>query len=87
MEKLPVKDLADVPPYQLVHSFGMHKHTGDGLWYAADQIRPWCVYYAFAGHYFPTVDQALRYAADRGFIRSDALEKIKNYLNERGFLS
>ena len=87
-EDIPaVKELADVPPYQLVHSFGKPKHPGDGIWYAADQVRPWCVYYAFAGHYFQTVDQALQYAADRGFIRADMIEKIRNNLNERGILS
>ena len=82
-----VKELADIPRYVLVHSFGKHKHPGDGLWYAADQIRPWCVYYAFAGHYFQTVDQALRYAAKRRFIRSDMIDKIKNNLTERGIIS
>ena len=81
-----VKELADVPRYVLIHSFGKHKHPGDGLWYATDQICPWCVYYAFAGHYFVTAQEALQYAAGRGFIPVDMIDRIKQNLYERGLI-
>ena len=81
-----VRELANIPRYVLVHGFGKTKHPGDGIWYAADQVRPWCVYFAFAGHYFQTVDQALQYAALRGFIHTDMIGKIKANLTERGYV-
>ena len=82
-----VKQLSDVPSYQLVHSFEKTRYPGDGFWYCAEQVRPWCVRYAHSGCYFETISEALRYAADRKFIHADMIEKIRNNLNERGILS
>ena len=80
-----VKNLADIPHYTLVHSFGKPKHPGDGIWYAADQVRPWCIYYAYSGHYFTHLLDALQYAVERKFIPAYMIGGIEQNLQDRGF--
>ena len=80
------KELSDVPTYQHVHSFMRTRYPGDGFWYCAKQVRPWCVSYGYAGHYFVTAQEALQYAAGRGFIPVDMIDRIKQNLYERGLI-
>ena len=79
-----VKHLADVPEYHHVHSFQKTKFPGDGFWYCQAQVKPWCIYYCFSGHYFDSLDEALKYAAKRKFISYDMVQRIKTNLQERG---
>lgn len=81
-----VKQLADVHYYQFVHSLQKTKYPGDGFWYCKEQIKPWCVYRCFSGHYFDTLDEALKYAAGRKFISYDMVQRIKINLQERGIV-
>ena len=85
--KIPrVRQLADVPDYQLVHSFKRTKFPHDGFYYCHEEVKPWCVYYACAGHYFDTLTEALQYAAKSKFITYDMVERIRINLIERGII-
>ena len=80
------EQIADVPEYHHVHSFQKTKYPGDGFWYCKKQVKPWCVYRCFSGHYFDTLDEALEYAAGRKFIPYDMVQGIKANLIERGIV-
>ena len=70
--------------YRYVHGFKKNRFPGDGFWYCKDQVLPWRVRYAGGGHYFSTMSEALRYAAGRGFITYDMMQRIRLNLEERG---
>ena len=70
--------------YSRVHGFKRERFPGDGFWYCKNQVKPWCVQYCFAGHYFFTLPEALKYAAKRKFITYDMVDRIRINLEERG---
>ena len=84
------QDLDDLK-YTYVHGFQRERYPdrgylGDGFWYGPDQVKPWCVRRAFAGHYFLTVQEALKYAAQRKFISLDMVDIIRIRLEDRGII-
>ena len=71
--------------YKYIHGFRKNKYPADGFYYCRDQALPWCVYYAYNGHYFEKMMPALRYAAYRKFITMDMIDIIRIRLEEGGY--
>ena len=73
--------------YKLVYEFRFRKrkYSGDGIWFSGDQVMPWCVQRGYAGHYFATLPEALKYAAKRKFISVDGINRISDKMKEQGY--